>query len=267
MSLAILAGSGALPRAVAEAQTERPLIVSLGGAQPDGLTPDRDLTLETLASDLEALKAAGVDSLCLAGGVSRPTLDPSNVEPATFPLLTRIAGALAQGDDAALRALMGILTEQGFTLVPAHEAAPGLCPDWDAPTKRQATDADAQALTKARAVLEALAPEDVGQAVVTRGSHVLAVETLFGTEWMLRSLRERPSHMGQGGLLVKAPKHGQDFRADMPAIGPDTVDQAAAADLDGIAIARGHVIVLDQSEVLAKADEAGLLLWAFEPAP
>ncbi|MGR3468216.1 MAG: LpxI family protein [Shimia sp.] len=265
MSLAILAGSGALPRAVAEAQAQASLIVALPGAALDGLRADRALTLETLSRDLATLRGDGITTLCLAGGVSRPTLDPSKVEPDTAPLIGRIAAALGQGDDAALRVLMDILTEAGFTLLPAHEAAPELCPPEGVLSTREPSAQDQAALTKGRAVLDALSPQDIGQAVCVRGGHVLAVEALFGTAWMLDSLSRRPAEAGPGGLLVKVPKRGQDLRADMPAIGPDTITQAAKAGLDGIAIEAGRVLCLDRDTCIARAEAAGLLLWVFGP--
>ena len=45
---------------------------------------------------------------------------------------------------------------------------------------------------------------------------------------------------GLAGVLVKAPKPGQEERVDMPTIGPDTVESAARAGLAGIAVAAGQ---------------------------
>jgi DUF1009 family protein len=47
----------------------------------------------------------------------------------------------------------------------------------------------------------------------------------------------------------------------LPTIGPDTVAAAAAAGLSGIALQAGAVMVLDQDQVLASLDQAGLFLW------
>ena len=69
------------------------------------------------------------------------------------------------------------------------------------------------------------------------------------------------SPIPSGGVLAKAPKPGQDRRVDLPAIGPGTVDRAAAAGLEGIVIATGGVMVLDLAETIARADAAGLFLW------
>jgi DUF1009 family protein len=52
------------------------------------------------------------------------------------------------------------------------------------------------------------------------------------------------------------------LRVDLPTIGPDTIDRCIAAGLSGICLQAGHVIVLDRAAVVAKADAAGLALWA-----
>ena len=54
---------------------------------------------------------------------------------------------------------------------------------------------------------------------------VLAIEAAEGTDAMLGRVAEmrasgRLRHRGLAGVLVKAPKRGQDLRLDMPAIGP-----------------------------------------------
>jgi DUF1009 family protein len=64
----------------------------------------------------------------------------------------------------------------------------------------------------------------------------------------------------RSGVLVKAPKAGQELRVDMPTIGPDTITGAAAAGLSGIAVATGHVLVLDAPEVERRARDLGIAL-------
>ena len=64
-----------------------------------------------------------------------------------------------------------------------------------------------------------------------------------------------------GGILVKAPKPGQDRRADLPAIGPGTAEGAARAGLSGIVIDAGGVMVLDLAATVSACDRAGLFLW------
>ena len=76
--------------------------------------------------------------------------------------------------------------------------------------------------------------------------------------------RARSARPGARGVLYKAPKPGQDRRIDLPAIGPGTVERAAAAGLAGIAVEAGGVMILGFAATVAAADAAGLFLWARE---
>ena len=75
-------------------------------------------------------------------------------------------------------------------------------------------------------VINALARLDVGQAAVVAKGHVLAVEAAVSTDAMLvRCAELRPwgerCHRERVGVLVKAPKSGQDERVDVPADRPE----------------------------------------------
>ena len=113
-------------------------------------------------------------------------------------------------------------------------------------------------------ILLALSPLDVGQGAVVAGGLCLGIETLQGTDALLRFVAETPEHLqrGAGGVLVKAPKRGQDLRVDMPAVGPDTVRNAARAGLDGIVVSAGKVVLIDRDATRAALEETGLFLFA-----
>jgi DUF1009 family protein len=105
----------------------------------------------------------------------------------------------------------------------------------------------------------------VGQAAIVADNHVLAVEAAEGTDHMLarvaelRQLRRVATPLGVG-VLVKAPKPGQDRRFDLPAIGLRTVENVARAGLAGLAVAAGSAIIAEASAVVAAADRAKIFL-------
>ena len=120
-------------------------------------------------------------------------------------------------------------------------------------------------IAKGRDVLRALSPFDIGQAAVVIDGHVVAVEDIEGTDGLLaRVARLRMEGRIRGktarGVLVKAPKSGQDLRFDLPTIGPRTVEGAVAAKLAGIAIVAGNTIVVEPQTVIEVADAAGLFV-------
>jgi DUF1009 family protein len=70
------------------------------------------------------------------------------------------------------------------------------------------------------------------------------------------------------GVLVKCAKPGQELRADLPTIGPATVEGAHAAGLAGIAVEAAHSFVLDRAETVRQADELGMFVFGISrPEP
>ena len=89
-------------------------------------------------------------------------------------------------------------------------------------------------------VARALGLLDIGQGAVVARQYVLAVEAAEGTDAMLRRCRDLNNwgFKSRKGVLVKAPKPGQDLRLDMPVIGPRTVELASEAGLAGSRLRR-----------------------------
>lgn len=264
--IAIIAGAGALPAALAATLAEKPLVASLEGYAPDGLAADLSFRVERLVPFLNTLLDQGVVQVVFAGAIQRPRLDPSLFDPQTAQMVPRILAAMGQGDDATLRAVISIFEDAGLNVVGVKDVAPSLVPEagviCGAPSKVDEKDAE-----RATLIVEALGRADVGQGCVVQQGLCLAAEALPGTDAMLAGVAAlplglRPDPARGRGLFYKALKPGQDPRIDLPTLGPDTVTRAAQAGLGGIAFAAGGVICLDLPEMRARADAAGLFLWA-----
>ena len=97
---------------------------------------------------------------------------------------------------------------------------------------RSPSERDRADIARGLALLNATSPFDIGQAVVVANNQVLVVEGPEGTDRALARVaelrRDRRINTPMGvGVLVKAPKAGQDHRIDLPVIGPPTVEAAA----------------------------------------
>ena len=297
MSLALICGRGRLPRIVADAQPEPPLICVLAGFEPDGLTADLTFHLETLGSLIDTLGSRGVTQVCLCGAIRRPPIDPTRLDAKTAPLVPRLQTALTSGDDGALRIVMQLFEDAGLAIAAVHDLVPDLLPLVGVMTLKTYAPQNAVEARLGERTVAAMGARDAGQACVVRGDSVLAREDAAGTDAMLTRLaRDRQAGSGdflsnpinaasdlfggllgdatdwltggtsvsEGGILFKAPKPGQDRRADLPVIGAGTPDAVAAAGLSGIVIEAGGVMVLDRARAVARCDDLGLFLWVRE---
>ncbi|WP_297773442.1 UDP-2,3-diacylglucosamine diphosphatase LpxI [uncultured Roseovarius sp.] len=294
MTLALIAGQGGVPPHLVKsllARGEVPLICEMAQfpSEVTGDLPRLGFRLESFGNFLAELRARGITRLCMAGAMRRPAVDPSLIDAATAPYIPRLQGALAKGDDGLLREIIAIFETSGIEVIGAAGIAPDLLPE---PGLRIGglPDGIAADLAAAVAALDQMGRDDLGQAVVVRAGRVVAREDERGTDAMLADLTKdgdsgggwsldpfdiadqmiggaadwlsgQDSPTETGGLLYKAPKPGQDLRADMPVIGPDTARRVVAAGLDGIVIEAGGVMLLEPEDVRGVLAVAGLFLW------
>lgn len=269
--LAIIAGQGSLPVYLARAaalQGRAVILAEMEGhpaQNPDSL-PVFAYRVEKLGALFKALRKFGAQEVVFAGGVPRPKLDPVKFDLKTMSLAPKFLPALRSGDDGLLRTVLGIFESEGFAVRAAHEVVGDLLPAQGVLTRHQPGPVDKKDAARAMQIVAALSEADVGQGAIVAQGVVLAVEATPGTDEMLDYVaqsagRWRPDASGQGGVLFKGPKRGQDLRVDLPAIGPDTVTRAQKAGLAGIVIEAGGVMVLDRKDVVDRANDAGLFVW------
>ena len=266
--LGILAGGGDLPRLIIEAcrKNNRDFHVFALEGQTD---PE---TVEGVPHDWFRLGAAGsalkraleleIKDVVLAGRVTRPSLSSIRPDWKTMAFLVRMSGKV-RGDDSLLRKIVEGIENEGFNVVGANSLLADLSPEAGILGQHEPDD-DARAdIERGLEVLRAMSAADVGQAVVVQQAIVLGVEAIEGTDALIARCADLRRD-GPGGVLVKMAKVGQEKRADLPTIGPETVQRAVAAGLRGIAVGADASIILRRDEVVRAADEAGLFLIALE---
>ena len=88
---------------------------------------------------------------------------------------------------------------------------------------------------------------DIGQSVLVREGTVLAVEAFEGTNECIK--RGGELGRGKGVTLAKVSKPNQDFRFDVPVIGPITIETCRSAGVSQIVVEAGCTLVLEPERV------------------
>ena len=267
----VIAGGGAMPFAVAEQLAARgisPVLFALKGAC-DPLRAEKFrhhwISVGQVGRATRLFREEGCRDLIFIGSLVRPALSEIRLDLGTLRVLPYVMKAFRGGDNHLLSGVGRILETQGFRMVGIKDVAPGLLMP-EGPITRAAPSASATAdIVRGREVLDALGSFDIGQAAIVIEGHVVAVEDIEGTDGLLARvarLREagRIRAKSGHGVLVKAPKIGQDLRYDLPTIGARTVEGAAKAQLAGIAVIAGNTIAADAQEMIEAADRAGLFV-------
>jgi DUF1009 family protein len=212
-----------------------------------------------------ALEKNGCGDLVIIGGVNRPDLSNVKFDLGALKTLPFILSLGKGGDDHVLSKIVRFFEDKGYRVHGAGDVEPNLLAGVGALGDKSPLAEDQADIDMAFKVVSALGRLDVGQAAVVVRGHVLAVEAAEGTDAMLDRCAElrksgRTGRNTRAGVLVKAPKPGQEQRVDLPTIGPETVLKAAGAGLAGIAVAAGQVLVAEQAATIEAANQHGLFL-------
>jgi DUF1009 family protein len=269
--LALICGGGSLPVAVAEQVVKRGravVLFPLRGAA-EGTAVERFahhwLHIGQIGKFMRHARAAGCRDVVLIGSLVRPSIWQVHPDLKALSLMPRVLAAFRGGDDHLLSGMAKVLEQDGFRLLGAHEVAPEILVPDGTLGRTQASAGDRADIALGFDCLRAIGPFDVGQAVVVAGKHVLALEAAEGTDQMLARIAElrangRIRAPAGSGVLVKAPKRGQDMRFDLPSIGPQTVERVARAGLAGIAVRAGQTIIAEPERVVQAADRANIFV-------
>ncbi|MGL4325318.1 MAG: LpxI family protein [Beijerinckiaceae bacterium] len=271
-TVAIFAFGGAMPLHVADAAARAGYSICMvafrGYASADiARYPHEWIGLGQVGKMLRIVRKRAIRHIVIVGALSRPKLTDLRLDwTAIFKLPTILKILNAGGDDGVLRRVASFFEGEGLRVVGVHEIAPefvasagviaGVSPSADMIAEAQ----------KGLAALDALSPFDGGQALVMAGGRPVAIEGVEGTDEMMARVadlrtRGRLRLHGRQGALVKAAKRGQDLRLDMPTIGLRTVEGAAAAQLQGIFVEAGSVLMADKAAVMEAARAHGLFIY------
>jgi len=263
-ALAIVCGAGSLPFALADAAVRRGRRVVLfalrGWADPQRVAayPHHWTWMGQFDRFMRLATDEGCRDIAFIGSVARPSLWKIRPDLRVLRLMPQIVRLYRGGDDHLQSGIGRLFEQYGFRLVGPREIAPELVMPLGPLGSRTPDERDRADIACGLALLNATSPYDIGQAVVVAENHVLAVEGPEGTDRMLARVAKLRgngrirSPMGTG-VLIKAAKIGQDQRIDLPTIGPQTIEGAAAAGLSGVAVVAGSTIVAEPESPAAAA--------------
>jgi UDP-2,3-diacylglucosamine hydrolase len=263
--IAIICGGGSFPGAVAEAIVRRgrqPVMFGIKGwadASVIECYPHHWVALGQLGRFFRLARSERCKEVLFIGTLLRPPLKQVRLDWQTIRLMPRIIGYFRGGDNRLLSGAASIAESGGLRVIGLRDVAPEIFVPEGVLGRHLPAGRDRSDIARAMQLIAALGPFDVGQAAIVANNHVLAVEAAEGTDNMLARIAElrrqgRVTTPPGVGVLVKAPKPGQDRRFDLPSIGPRTIEGAARAGLAGVAVAAGSTIITEAAEVIAIAE-------------
>ena len=172
LPLAIVCGGGSLPFAVAEAvlRQGRPVVLFPieGFTDPAAVVryPHHWIAMAQFGRFRRLARREGCRDVAVIGHVVRPPLMKLRMDWLTLKLLPRGFRIYRGGDNHLLSGLAQVMAELGFRLIGAHEVAPEILMPRGNIGTREPAPRDVADIARGLALLRAVGPFDVGQAVV-----------------------------------------------------------------------------------------------------
>lgn len=262
--LGIIAGSGLYPSAMADGARR----AGVGTIAVAAFINETDPALEAKADAWEwlkvgqlgklskFLKSRGVKHAVMCGQIAPKNLFALSPD---LRLLMMLARLKERNAETLFGGIADELGKDGITLLPATRFLEDQLPaagHLHGPVRRAKEMLDVEFGLKIARETSRL---DIGQTVVVRRGTVLAVEAFEGTNECIK----RGGGMGKGkATVVKVSKPNQDFRFDVPVVGPATIEAAGAAGVLVLAIEAGRTLVLEKEETARLCDKLGVTLVA-----
>ena len=267
-TIGIIAGSGVYPEEfIAAARRKAPgarLVMCgfTGETKPEleGLVDAMEWArVGQLSKPIKFFRREGAPEAVMIGQISPKNLFEMRTDLRVLMMFARLK---TRNAETIFGAIADELAKDGITLLPAttflEDQLPGPGPVCGPPfKKRQLADAEfGFRMAKETSRL------DIGQSVVVRHGTVLAAEAFEGTNGCIK----RGGELGRGKevMLVKVSKPNQDFRFDVPVIGPQTIETCAAAGVASIAIEAGRTLLLEKQRVAELCVKHGIGIHAVE---
>ncbi len=264
--IGIIAGQGVYPETFARAaRASEPGVKLVAAAFTDETAESFSDEVDEMAwfrvgqvgKVIKYFKKMGVTEAVMIGQIAPSNL--FNLRP-DMRAVVMIARLKERNAETLFGGIADELQKDGITVLPATTFLEDLLPAAGrvgGPALKRRDEEDAEygfGIAKASSKL------DIGQSVVVRRGTVLAVEAFEGTNNCIR----RGGELGRGKhvTLAKVSKPNQDFRFDVPVIGPQTIQVCADAGVSTIVVEAGRTLLLEKDEILRLCDTLKVSLHA-----
>jgi DUF1009 family protein len=266
-TLAIIAGSGSYPLAMARsarAAGVRRIVAAAFQNETEGRLAELVDEIEwmrvgQLGKMLGFLKKSGAQAAVMSGQIAPKNLFDLRPDIKALLLLGKLR---VRNAESIFGAIADEMSAAGVNLLPATSymqeflAPEGLIAGRG--LSRRETDDVAYGMRIAKETSRL----DIGQTVVVKGGTVLAVEAFEGTNAAMK----RGGELGRKeAVMVKVSKPNQDFRFDVPVIGPLTLEAAREARIRVIGVEAQKTLLLEPERIRALAEEFKISVWGVAP--
>ena len=262
--LAIIAGFGSLPLQVINDAISKDwdvTIFSIDGSFKSNSKNHNiiELSYLNIKKIFNILEKNNIKNLTMIGYIPRPNNMSAYLNLSNILFYLKFRNIMNSGDSSLFNNLIKFIEGKGYNIIGAHQISDNLTLTKGLYSITKIVGKENDNIKIANYIANKIGDLDIGQSVVVARERVLAVEAAEGTNSMLKRIIDlRIASPDKGGVFFKTSQNIQDKRVDMPTIGPKTIDLVIKANLSGIAITQGDVIVLEYDKIIKLINENNL---------
>ena len=262
--LGIIAGGGELVAELCTScrkQGREYFVIGINGnVDPNNLkeSPHEIIHLGAIGRLIYEFRKQAVEEIVMVGSIQRPNWQEIRPDWRALKLFPRLLAG-GQGDGDVLRVAITELENEGFCVIGIEQVLPDLLTPLGKVGRYSPSPQVQRDISLGLSIARTIGELDIGQAVVVQQGLVLGMEAAEGTDSLILrcGLLSKP---GEKGTLVKIKKPGQDSRADLPTIGPDTIRRVQESGLGGIALQAFGSLIVERTKVVELADKCGIFV-------
>lgn len=270
--IGLLAGNGRFPIHFAKVARKQGFAVSCIGIKYEAEEELRDLCetfdvvgVARLGKMIKIFRRRGVKHIVMAGKITKNVMYTPWRIVQLCPDLRTIQWWYRRTradnrDDSLLLSIIDEFEREGMNFGSALDYCPELLVKEGLLTRTAPTQAEREDIEFGWTMAKEMGRLDVGQSVAIKEKATLAIEAIEGTDLCI----ERAGELCRAGgwTLVKVAKPQQDMRFDVPTVGLVTIENLRKARARVLAIEADMTIVIDQAEVIERADRYGISIIA-----
>jgi DUF1009 family protein len=199
---------------------------------------------------IDFFKEEGINEALMAGQVKHTQLFAGlSLDLRAIKVLANLKN---KKTDSILGAVADELLKEGIKLLPSHHFLKHLLPKKGLIAGPKILKKEKKDIDFGLPIAKQIAGLDIGQSIAVKDNCVLAVESIEGTNECIK----RAASLGKQDIIVmKVSKPKQDWRFDIPVIGPETLNVMAEVKARVLAVEAEKTLMIDKEKLIEIANK------------
>mgnify|MGYP006145500481 CR=1 FL=1 len=217
-----------------------------------------EIELTSFSKILKLLTENKINEIIMAGGISRPSINDITFDFNTLGLIKDYF-LESKGDDQLLQTISNFFLKKGFPLFDWKKKCTDLFASEDNLSNIKPSKYALKNMYKGLDTFKTVGMADIGQSIIVQNQLILGVESIEGTDELMRRCKAYKKD-GDKGILLKLSKYQQDIKLDLPTIGLETFKILFNCNYEGAFIEKDKCVIIEREKVVEFCNENKLFL-------